>query len=75
MNRICSIVPAGDSLTNAVREDERHAGELGIHGVPFFVIAHRYAISGAQPVDALLSALEKAWDGLSPATAVESELR
>jgi predicted DsbA family dithiol-disulfide isomerase len=65
----------GDALASAVREDERQASELGIRGVPFFVIAGRHGVSGAQPVDALLSALEKAWGGLNPASGVGSELR
>ena len=44
-----------------VRDDEREAAELGITGVPFFVLHHRYAVSGAQPADLLLAALERAW--------------
>jgi predicted DsbA family dithiol-disulfide isomerase len=34
---------------------------LGINGVPFFAIDERYGISGAQPSDLILSALEQAW--------------
>ncbi len=33
-----------------VRTDEREAAELGIDGVPFFVINEKYGISGLQPV-------------------------
>ncbi len=33
-----------------VRTDEREAAELGIDGVPFFVINEKYGISGVQPV-------------------------
>jgi predicted DsbA family dithiol-disulfide isomerase len=47
--------------TDEVREDEAQAQELGITGVPFFVIGGRYGVSGAQPADVLLGALEKAW--------------
>jgi predicted DsbA family dithiol-disulfide isomerase len=43
-----------------VRADEDQARTLGITGVPFFVVAGRYAISGAQPAELLLRALEKA---------------
>jgi predicted DsbA family dithiol-disulfide isomerase len=59
---------AGTSLTDEVRADEAKAAELGIHGVPFFVIAGRYGISGAQPADVLLAALEKGWSGAGEVT-------
>jgi predicted DsbA family dithiol-disulfide isomerase len=45
-----------------VREDEALAGQLGIQGVPFFVFDRRYGVSGAQPPEALLQALETAWN-------------
>ena len=50
-----------DALTDEVRYDERQAGELGINGVPFFVINDRYGISGAQQPEVFLQTLEKAW--------------
>jgi predicted DsbA family dithiol-disulfide isomerase len=53
---------AGDEYTKEVRADETEAGQLGIRGVPFFVINRKYAISGAQPVEVFLEALQKAWD-------------
>jgi predicted DsbA family dithiol-disulfide isomerase len=53
---------AGDEYTKEVRADEHEAGQLGIRGVPFFVINRKYAISGAQPVEVFLEALQKAWD-------------
>src|SRR5689334_14186556 len=34
---------------DAVRNDEVEAMELGVRGVPFFVIDRRYGVSGAQP--------------------------
>ena len=37
------------------------AQNLGIRGVPFFVINRKYAISGAQPTEAFLETLEKAF--------------
>src|SRR5690606_1491216 len=51
---------ATDSFAREVRGDERMAAELAITGVPFFVIEQRYAISGAQPADLILEALERA---------------
>ena len=51
----------GNSYAEAVRADEQHARELGINGVPFFVLDERLAVSGAQPAALLLSALEQAF--------------
>lgn len=39
-----------DQYAEAVRSDEKNGGELGIRGVPYFVINQKYGISGAQPV-------------------------
>lgn len=47
------------SFADDVRADEERAVRLGIRGVPFFVIAGRYGISGAQPVEVMLEAVEK----------------
>lgn len=46
---------------DAVRADEAQARELGIRGVPFFVVDGRYGVSGAQPAEVLAGALTKAW--------------
>ncbi|WP_067929361.1 DsbA family oxidoreductase [Alicyclobacillus shizuokensis] len=45
-----------------VRADEAEAQQLGIHGVPFFVVNRRYAISGAQPIALFVDTLQKAWE-------------
>ncbi|WP_457844043.1 DsbA family oxidoreductase, partial [Staphylococcus aureus] len=44
-----------------VRHEEAIAAQLGVRGVPFFVLNQKYAISGAQPVDVFRQALEKVW--------------
>jgi predicted DsbA family dithiol-disulfide isomerase len=54
-------VLASDQFTDEVRADEEQARELGISGVPCFVLDERYAVSGAQPAQVLLSALHQAW--------------
>ena len=59
-------VLTGDAFAEAVRADEDEAGELGIGGVPFFVIDRRFAVSGAQPADVILSALDRAWQKAHP---------
>ncbi|WP_168122627.1 DsbA family oxidoreductase [Paenibacillus sp. HB172176] len=44
-----------------VKRDEAEAVELGVRGVPFFVIDRKYAISGAQDTNVFLETLNKAW--------------
>lgn len=51
---------SSDDFANEVRADEREAHQIGISGVPFFVIG-RYGVSGAQPAESLLQVLDKAW--------------
>lgn len=41
--------------------DHDEAVELGARGVPLLVIDRKYGVSGAQSVDAIVAALEKAW--------------
>ena len=43
-----------------MRLDEREAARYGIHGVPYFVINGKLAISGAEATDTLMIALAKA---------------
>jgi predicted DsbA family dithiol-disulfide isomerase len=51
-----------DAYADAVREDEALARQIGIQGVPFFVLGRRYGVSGAQPAEILVQALEQACD-------------
>jgi len=50
-----------ERYTREVRDDEALARELGITGVPFFVMAGRIGVSGAQPAESLERALDQAW--------------
>ncbi|WP_437816298.1 DsbA family oxidoreductase [Sorangium sp. So ce1078] len=53
---------AGDAFAAEVRADEAEARAIGITGVPFFAFGGRYGVSGAQPAEALLGVLQRAWD-------------
>jgi predicted DsbA family dithiol-disulfide isomerase len=61
-----SDVLASDQYAQAVRADEAQAHELGINGVPCFVLDERFAVSGAQSPQVLLSALHQAWAERDP---------
>ena len=53
---------ASDRFADAVRADRAEADALGIRGVPFFVFDRKLGVSGAQPADVLLQALQEAFD-------------
>ncbi|TGD22355.1 DsbA family oxidoreductase [Companilactobacillus suantsaicola] len=42
-----------------VRTDQMEAQQLGIQGAPFFVIDNKYGISGAQPYETFVQALQQ----------------
>ena len=50
-------VLSGDTFGADVREDERRAGELGIHAVPHFVVNGRAVLSGAVGIDRFVEVL------------------
>lgn len=60
-----------------VKAEEFEAQQLGVRGVPFFVIDRKYAISGAQPVEVFLETMNKAWSersgGLQAVKAQDSD--
>lgn len=47
---------------DAVREQAERAQRMGVTGVPFFILAGRYGIGGAQPPEVLLDALRQSLD-------------
>ena len=66
-----------DALDDATRDAEVEADissarELGISGVPFFVLHEKYGISGAQPFEVFSQALTHVWDEAHPKPAFET---
>lgn len=51
----------GYDFSNEVRADEQIAQQIGISGVPFFIIDEKLSVSGAQAPETFLGALEQAW--------------
>ena len=54
-------VLVGAAFAAEVREDLDAARQIGISGVPFFVVDGRLGISGAQPPETLKDILEQGW--------------
>ena len=65
---------AGDDHGIDVRTDLALASQIGITAVPTFVLDQKYGISGAQPVEAMLSAIRQVWElrGTEPEVAAEA---
>ncbi len=62
-------VIAGDEYATAVRDDERAAQEMDVHGVPHFLINGVWPIPGAQDVETLTLLLRRAWERIEVSTA------
>ncbi|MCW5626818.1 MAG: DsbA family protein, partial [Burkholderiales bacterium] len=51
---------ASDDGVPEIREAEDTARRIGVQGVPFFIFDQQVALSGAQPAEALVEAMEQA---------------
>lgn len=51
-----------DTYANEVEQDIMEAQQVGVRGVPFFVLDRKYAVSGAQESETFLGALSKAYE-------------
>jgi predicted DsbA family dithiol-disulfide isomerase len=49
------------TYSNDVMLDQKKASELGIRGVPYFVVNDKYAVSGAQSIDYFKSVLDEVY--------------
>jgi predicted DsbA family dithiol-disulfide isomerase len=58
---------ARDEDKTLIEDQDQHARSLGVEGVPFFIFNRRYAVSGAQPPEAILDVMEKAQEELAAA--------
>ena len=55
----------GGAYADEARQDEAQAQQIGISGVPFFVLDMRLGVSGAQSTELFARALDQAWEGRS----------
>ena len=53
---------ASEQYLGAVHADQRRALELGIRGVPFYVLDSRFGVSGAQDPAVFAEVLTQVWD-------------
>lgn len=60
-------VLTSDSYDYEVKQDILEARNIGVSGVPFFVLDGKYAVSGAQPSDLFEEALTQTYNEKNPA--------
>ena len=69
-DEVAAVVDS-DRFAEQVRDDERRAEDIGVTGVPFFVIDGTFAVPGAQDTEVFLSTLRRAWAKRHPLTMVD----
>lgn len=62
----------GDRFADEVRADEQIAHQIGINGVPTFVVDRRIGVSGANPPEQLLALLRQGWEDQASASSPSS---
>ena len=58
---------ASDANSELIQEQDRRARAIGVEGVPFFIFNQRLALSGAQPPEVIVEAMEKALEEVAAA--------
>ena len=58
-DEVKEVVENEDLYLNEVHSDIHEANQIGVQGVPFFVFDRKYAVSGAQPVEAFVQTIKE----------------
>lgn len=58
-DEVKEVVENEDLYLSDVKGDIKEAQEIGVQGVPFFVFDRKYAVSGAQPVEAFINTIKE----------------
>lgn len=64
-DEVAAMLASGDK-GDEVRADQQEAATLGIRSVPFFLINRKYSLTGAQPTDVFVQALEQVYSQDGP---------
>jgi predicted DsbA family dithiol-disulfide isomerase len=57
--QVLEVLKDGNLFLDNVKNDISEAQQIGIQGVPFFVFDRKYAVSGAQPVEAFVNTIKE----------------
>jgi predicted DsbA family dithiol-disulfide isomerase len=61
LNEFTPTVFSSEKILEKIQTDIYESRQVGVQGVPFFVINNQYAISGAQPANVFTNTLQKAY--------------
>jgi predicted DsbA family dithiol-disulfide isomerase len=59
-DEVRTVIENEETYLKDVQTDISEANEIGVQGVPFFVFDRKYAVSGAQPVEAFVQTIREA---------------
>ncbi|MBF4519406.1 DsbA family oxidoreductase [Flavobacterium sp. ANB] len=59
LNEVKEVIENESLFLKDVKSDISEAQEIGVQGVPFFVFDRKYAVSGAQPVEAFVNTIRE----------------
>ncbi|WP_095589697.1 DsbA family oxidoreductase [Actibacterium ureilyticum] len=62
----------GDADSADIRARDAHARQRGVGGVPMFIVANQHALSGAQPTDLWLQAIDEITEQIRTKTPTDS---
>ncbi|WP_149207171.1 DsbA family oxidoreductase [Flavobacterium johnsoniae] len=58
-NDVLEVLKSDNLYLKEVEHDIEEAQQIGVQGVPFFVFDRKYAVSGAQPVEAFVQTIKE----------------
>lgn len=73
--KVAKAVLESDQYKTVVESQITEARQVGVRGVPFFVLNRKYGVSGAQPVEYFSQVLNQLWEETNPIETLESETK
>lgn len=67
------VVLESNQFHDEVAKEIEEAQSIGVRGVPFFVLDRKYAVSGAQPIEMFIQAIEQAYKEANPFQTIGSD--
>ncbi len=64
-DEVATMLTSGD-MSDEVRADQQEAASIGVRSVPFFLINRKYSLTGAQPTDVFVQALQQVYSQDGP---------
>ncbi|HCU06000.1 MAG TPA: hypothetical protein DIC42_00205 [Holosporales bacterium] len=66
-------VLASNQFADQVKNEITEGRQIGVQGVPFFVLNRKYGVSGAQQTEYFLNAINQIWQEENPLQSLDSQ--